>query len=168
MDKALMIARRRADGAGVTQRCIFLQENVLALPPGFSFAAALQHQQQDSQQEQHQQHEKEDGQGFDFIFDCQCYHVLHNTKPEQDKFVEVIKRCLKRDVGLYMVITGNANEEALAPVGPARLTREELLAAFPAQDFENVKIEESRFDRTPYYATLAQTPLAWVALFRRK
>ena len=98
---------------------------------------------------------------FDLIVDIQCYHVLRGV--DLKRFVLVIKQNLKCG-GLYLVMTGNDNEP---DVGPTVLSKREVTSPFSS--FCDVEaIFETRFDATPHYETLAQPPLAWCALFRRR
>ena len=98
---------------------------------------------------------------FDLIVDIQCYHVLRGV--DLERFVLVIKQNLKCG-GLYLVMTGNDKE---ADVGPTVLSKSEVTSPFSS--FCDVEaIFETRFDATPHYDTLAQPPLAWCALFRRR
>ena len=72
---------------------------------------------------------------------------------------------LLRPGGLFLVLTGNANEPE---VSPAVLTREELTTAFERdRQFALVEINESRFDATDEgaYGALPYPPPHPTSLF---
>ena len=107
----------------------------------------------------------DDRPGFDFVFDCQCFHVLR-VHDEAGSVASIAR--LLRPRGLLLCMVGNANEPE---VSPAVLTCEELLDAFVMSSgglFKLLEIKEDRFDPTPAYSKLPLgCPLAWVALFER-
>lgn len=69
----------------------------------------------------------ENGGDFDFVFDCQCFHVLREVQSET-KAVNAIRSVL-RPGGLLMVLTGNDNEPEC---GPAVLSLAQLKRPFSA------------------------------------
>jgi SAM-dependent methyltransferase len=105
--------------------------------------------------------------GFDFVFDMQCFHVVRSI--DESKAVDVLYSVL-RPGGRAMVVVG-AVPEAGEPVfvnGPPTLTQEELLLPFQRQGFELMSIYGSRFNNTPrYMAELPHPPRCWIALFRK-
>ena len=100
---------------------------------------------------------------FDLVFDSQCFHVLRVH--DEERAVAAIASLLVEETGLYLVLTGNADEPE---VGPAVLSKEELVLAFTRTGlFRLLGCYTDRFDSTPFYETLPQRPLAHVATFQR-
>ncbi|KAI8476200.1 MAG: S-adenosyl-L-methionine-dependent methyltransferase [Monoraphidium minutum] len=101
--------------------------------------------------------------GFDFIYDCQAFHVL--WEQDADGAAAALARLL-RPGGLLMLLTGNALEPEC---GPNVLTEPQLRAAFGGGGWEWVWLTRSRFDETLHYRdVLGKRPLAWWALLRRR
>lgn len=102
--------------------------------------------------------------GFDFLYDCQTYHVLR-----QEIGVEKVVRQLHgflRPGGLLFLLTGN---DAEPYVGPNVMNAADFAADFPDGMFETLWLHCSRFDATPHYRdVLGMRPLAWWALLRRR
>ena len=164
--KARMQAQIEAQAehhTGVLPKPIFVQADVFSLPCGFSYAAAAAGQAMD--EEQRTGDAPGGGPAFDFVFDCQCFHVLQ-VHDEAAAVVSVAR--LLRPGGLLLCMVGNANEPE---VSPAVLSQEELQAAFVSSSgglFRMLECREDRFDPTPAYSLLPLgCPLAWVALFER-
>lgn len=100
---------------------------------------------------------------FDFIYDCQCFHVLWKT--DAVAAVRAYARLL-RPGGVVLTLTGNASEPE---AGPTVLTDDELVAAFTRGGWFVVAASPraGRFDMTEAYAKLPQPPLLWEGLFIR-
>lgn len=100
--------------------------------------------------------------GFDFIYDCQTFHVLRNI--DQDLTVQMLYDLL-RPGGFLFLLTGNAAEPF---VGPNILSESDFHQAFPESKFEVMWMSESRFDATEHYVDVLQKrPLAWWVLLRK-
>lgn len=181
---AVQAARARAAAAGVGHRCAFVQHDVLALPGGFSWEQAKELEQQQQRMEQdeeceprlevnsgsvHQHPQQQQQQGrdnyqscFDFIYDCQTFHVLLDQ--DQQEAVASLGKLL-RPGGQLMLLTGNANEPYC---GPNVLTEGEIRGSFPPSDWEVIWFTQSWFDETVHYReVLKKRPLAWWVLLRR-
>jgi len=96
---------------------------------------------------------------FDLVFDRGCYHGVR--RHDAAGFVRALKQ-LTRPGALVLILAGNANEER--HYGPPRVKEEELRADF-SQDFEFVRLKETRFDTRQADKKGA---LAWSILLRRK
>jgi SAM-dependent methyltransferase len=108
-----------------------------------------------------QQQQQQPRPGFDFVADCQAFHVLWDQDPAGA--VATLHRLL-RPGGLLMLLTGNDLEP---DCGPNTMSEAELRAAFH-EGWEFVWLTQSRFDETPHYRDeLGKRPLAWWALLRR-
>ena len=144
---------------------VFVQADVFQLPNGFSFDYASASVSGDPLDKEGSTHVAQvtNGPGrFDFVFDCQCFHCLRVFN--EAKAVEAVAKLL-RPGGLFLVLTGNANEPEISP---AVLTKAELVDAFTGDGaFVLVDIQQGRFDSTPDYQKLPRLPLAWIALFQR-
>eukprot|EP00050_Salpingoeca_kvevrii_P012004 m.19732 g.19732 ORF g.19732 m.19732 type:complete len:214 (+) comp3770_c0_seq1:42-683(+) len=135
---ALELARKRAAEHSVGAQCDFVEANVFQ--PGFVADHGF-------------------GNAFDFVFDCQFYHVFHRSRPSEA--AALLTECIKPG-GWMLSLTGNANEPE---VGPAVLTEQEIREAFPK--LELAALSESRFDMTQAYAKLERCPLCWVGVFQK-
>lgn len=102
---------------------------------------------------------------FDILFDMQCFHVLRDI--DELKIARNVFNLLKPN-GYCIIVSGaySDDEIGLEP-GPPRLKQEELIKPFINQGMEQITIELTRFNSTPYYQTLPEPPLCWVAMFRK-
>lgn len=99
---------------------------------------------------------------FDFIYDCQTFHVL---REEGEKALVELLHGLLKPGGYLFLLVGNANEPH---VGPNVLSASQLHEAFPSTRFDWMWLVETRFDPTEHYLTkLDKLPLAWWALLRK-
>lgn len=142
--EAVDTARARAAGAGVSQRCTFLQLDVYTLP------RSLPAEQRGP---------------FSLVYDCQCFHALRAQDGSRDASFQSVVWDLLRPAGFYMLLTGNDCEPA---VGPTTMSLDQIRAAFPAPRWRTVWARQTRFDATPFYSTLPQCPLAWWVLLQKQ
>ena len=136
---------------------LFAQGDIFALPPGFSYSQVAAAQGVAATPA-----EEDDAGAFDLVFDSQCFHVL---RVHDEPAAVAAIAALLRPGGLFLVLTGNANEPE---VSPAVLTREELTTAFERdRQFALVEIKESRFDATEEgaYGALPYPPPHPTSLF---
>jgi SAM-dependent methyltransferase len=189
--QAVDAARTRAArmGGAASERCAFMQADALALPEGWGWEAAkaLERRQvlaaaagtgpgcgtgaspapaaEGAEPGERSAGGKGSG-GFDFLFDCQAFHVLvEQTSPPAAS--AALARLL-RPGGLLLLLAGNSLEPQC---GPNTLSEAELRGAFADPEsggWEFVWLVQSRFDETPHYRdALGKRPLAWCALLRR-
>jgi methyl halide transferase len=104
------------------------------------------------------------GKPFKFVFDRGTYHVVRNFN------IGGLQRTLSTVVepgGYYLVLAGNANEDAPPDKGPPRVAAHELCKELEFDCFDLVSLEEAHFhgikiDGEQY------SPLAWKAILRRR
>jgi SAM-dependent methyltransferase len=121
---AVEAAARRAQQAGVAQRCTFLCADCFQLPQGFSAStaagsAAAAEQPGGGAVPAAAPAAPTDAPaspaaapGFDLVYDCQTYHVLRTV--DAAGAVQLYRRLL-RPGGLLMLLTGNADEPYVGP-----------------------------------------------------
>jgi hypothetical protein len=114
--------------------------------------------------------------GYDFVFDMQCFHCLRDI--DESRAASVIAAAL-RPGGYAMVVVGavdsssnNAKDATATNVGkpgPPQLTLDMLRCPLEAAGLTAVQLSLSRLSPTPHYATLphALPPLAWVGIFQK-
>jgi len=103
------------------------------------------------------------GEPFPFVFDRGVYHTVRRTG--LDAFLETLSR-VTTPGGMYLTLTGNANEFRPGEEGPPRVTAEEICRELDPL-MQLVQLREFRFSETPQTSDLPRA-LAWSALFRRK
>ena len=97
--------------------------------------------------------------GFAFLFDRGCFHAFRSGE-QRRRFASRVADHLEKD-GLWLTLTGNADENRQEP-GPPQLTAEEIVRA-PEPYFEIISLESSHFEsRRPY------SPRAWRCLMRKR
>lgn len=104
------------------------------------------------------------GEPFPFVFDRGTYHIVRSLNLAGMQ--KMLAKMIAPD-GLYLVLAGNANEDAPADKGPPRVTSAEMCAELEFDSFDLVSLEEANFlgvkiDGRDY------TPLSWTGVFRRK
>lgn len=99
------------------------------------------------------------GAPFDFAFDRGCLHTCHSGR-EHRRFAGCVASHLGPG-GLWLTLTGNADEPKRNP-GPPQLTARKLAAAVEPF-FEILSLQSGAFG-----SGQEQPPLAWIALMRKR
>jgi len=100
-----------------------------------------------------------EGSPFEFVFDRGLFHVFDSDE-ERKKLTENVHRHLQ-EVGLWLSLIGNADEERQTPGPPQRSARDIVTAAEPY--FEILSLVSSHFG-----ANSPEPPRAWVCLMRKR
>lgn len=134
---AINRAKAKADAAGV--KITFLQADVTSLP-------------------------SEAGTEFPFVFDRGTYHIVRTVNLQS--LQSTLAKLVAPD-GYFVVLAGNANEDAPPEKGPPRVRANEMCAELEGKAFDLVSLKESNFhgvriDGEEY------SPLSWTAIFRRR
>lgn len=105
-----------------------------------------------------------DGPPFQLVFDRGTYHIVRseNLLGLQKTLAKVVA-----PGGYYLVLAGNANENAPPDRGPPRVTAHELTSELEFDQFDLVSLEESHFNGIRIGSEIL-TPLAWKAILRRR
>lgn len=96
---------------------------------------------------------------FEFVFDRGCFHSL-KSDAERKRFVEKVAANLEKD-GLWLSITGNADEKRVGPRPPQLSAREIVNSVEPY--FEILSLVSSHFE-----SNSPHPPRAWVCLMRKR
>ncbi len=102
------------------------------------------------------------GKPFDFVFDRGVYHVLRQV--DLPAFLRTLERTVAPG-GLYLTLTGNANEQSPGH-GPPRVHAQEICQELGTL-FDVVQLREFRFFGVVIDGQMIE-PLAWSCLLRRK
>ncbi len=105
-----------------------------------------------------------DGAPFPFVFDRGTYHIVR--KGNLVGFQNTLKRLVEPG-GCYLVLAGNANDDAPEGCGPPRMTAAELCTELEFDAFDLVSLEVGHFHGVKIGGELL-TPLAWKGVFRRR
>lgn len=134
---AINRAKEKAQAAGV--KVNFLVADVTALPA-------------------------EVGSKFPFVFDRGTYHIVRSVdlKGMQSALANLVA-----PDGYYLVLAGNANEDAPPDKGPPRVQASEMCAELEGNAFDLVRLKESNF-RGVVIEGEEFSPLSWSAVFRRR
>lgn len=134
---AISRAKAKADSAGV--KINFWQGDITALPA-------------------------ELGENFPFVFDRGTYHIVRsvNLKGMQTMLAKAVA-----PDGYFLVLAGNANEDAPPDKGPPRVKASDMCAELEANAFDLVRLKESNF-RGIVIDGQQFSPLSWSAIFRRR
>lgn len=103
---------------------------------------------------------------FDVVFDMQCFHVLRDI--DEHRATDAICTLLRSDGYAIVVAGAESEEEPTLEPGPPRLTRDEVTVPFLTKGLDLISLEMSRFNATPYYSTLPDPPLCWIAVFHKR
>lgn len=104
------------------------------------------------------------GPPFPFVFDRGTYHIVRSID------LKGLQRTLSNLVepgGHYLVLAGNANENAEPEKGPPRVTASELCAELEGENFDLVSLAETHFHGIKIEGK-DYKPLAWKAVLRRR
>jgi SAM-dependent methyltransferase len=94
--------------------------------------------------------------GYDYIFDRGCFHVLHPS--DRLIYIKQIKRILKEDGTLYLkCFSIDEKREG----GPYRFSKEQIREIFEKEFFKVIKIKN-----TVYQGTLDPLPLAFFVVMK--
>lgn len=106
---------------------------------------------------------KEIPQVFDNVIDCGLFHVFSDE--DRKKYVEGLASVLKSEGRLFLMCF---SDEEPAGVGPRRISKAELQAAF-ADGWAIESTEAARFQTIPEFANMfsAGGPKAWFVVVRR-
>lgn len=101
---------------------------------------------------------------FAFVFDRGTYHIVRtqNLADMQEMLSQVIA-----PGGLYVVLAGNANEDAPADKGPPRVTAHDICKELESDSFDLVSLEETHFHGVKIAGEVF-APLAWKVILRRR
>ena len=99
------------------------------------------------------------GSPFGFVFDRGCLHSF-DTDKERGRFAENVSSHLE-EVGLWLTLTGNA-DEGRREIGPPQLTARDLVLAVEPY-FEIISLTASHFG-----SNQSDPPRAWVCLMRKR
>lgn len=104
------------------------------------------------------------GAPFPFVFDRGTYHVVRGINLEglQSTLSQVVARG-----GYYLVLAGNANEDAPPEQGPPRVTAHDLCRELEGDAFDLVSLQESVFHGIRVEGREIK-PVAWEAILRRR
>ncbi len=102
---------------------------------------------------------KIEGAPFGFVFDRGCFHSLKSDQ-ERKRFAENTAAYLEKD-GLWLSITGNADEQRDGPGPPQRTARDIVNSVEPY--FEILSLVSSHFG-----SNHPNPPRAWVCLMRKR
>ncbi len=103
------------------------------------------------------------GAPFPLIFDRGLYHSVRTV--DLWRFLQTMS-CVSQVGGLYLTLTGNANDPADEDKGPPRVHAHELCQEL-APLFHVLQLREFTFDGVKIEG-ISVTPLGWSALLRRK
>lgn len=104
------------------------------------------------------------GAPFPFVFDRGTYHVVRGIN------LEGLQKTLSQVVapgGYYLVLVGNANEDAPPAQGPPRVTSHDLCRELENEGFDLVSLQESVFHGIRVEGREI-IPVAWKAILRRR
>lgn len=104
------------------------------------------------------------GAPFPFVFDRGTYHVVRGIN------LEGLQKTLSQVVapgGYYLVLVGNANEDAPPEQGPPRVTSHDLCRELENEGFDLVSLQESVFHGIRVEGREI-IPVAWKAILRRR
>jgi methyl halide transferase len=104
------------------------------------------------------------GAPFPFVFDRGTYHIVRSIN------LSGMQKMLTNTIapgGYYLVLAGNANEDAAPEKGPPRVKCAEMCAELENDTFDLVSLEEANFHGVRI-AGQEYTPLSWSAVFRRR
>ena len=104
------------------------------------------------------------GEAFPFVFDRGTYHVVRELNLAG--FIETISKVVAPG-GIYLVMTGNANERVHKEDGPPKVRAHELCRELEGESFDLLRMEETVFHKVQIDGRVFE-PLAWVAVFRRR
>jgi cyclopropane fatty-acyl-phospholipid synthase-like methyltransferase len=102
------------------------------------------------------------GPPFPFVFDRGVYHTVR--RDNLPGFLDTLSR-VTAPGGLYLTLTGNANQVRPGEEGPPRVTAEEICRELTPL-FDLVQLREFHFTQPPNDRQ-SEPALAWSALFRR-
>ncbi|TPX51716.1 hypothetical protein SeLEV6574_g00094 [Synchytrium endobioticum] len=182
VEKPLRHAAHVATQMGLAHRVVLLHHDLFKLPDTFTVHVARRMTQpQASPPEPHDEpnafsvfaqlvntiRPHPDTLKFDFIFDCQCFHVLRRVN--QDALLHKYATYLKPKTGLLMVLAGRTKvQTSLIPAGIPVLTQDEMRACFDDTTFEIIFLTETVFDDTDEYLKRGLKMPAWWMLARKK
>ncbi|MBX9879550.1 MAG: methyltransferase domain-containing protein [Candidatus Obscuribacterales bacterium] len=104
------------------------------------------------------------GSEFPFVFDRGTYHIVRdvNLKALQSTLAKLVA-----PGGYYLVLAGNANEDAPPDKGPPRVKASDVCAELEGNAFDLVRLKESHFTGVKINGENF-SPLAWSGIFRRR
>ncbi|TPX32400.1 hypothetical protein SmJEL517_g04425 [Synchytrium microbalum] len=103
---------------------------------------------------------------FDFIYDCQCFHVLRRVN--QEGLLHKYETYLKPKTGLLMLLVGRTSTPSLIAGGMPVMTEDEIRTCFDEKAWDILFLVTTFFDDTVEYIKNGKKSPAWWMLARRR